>query len=177
MEGRAALESRNLTLNKATCRVLFLKRTNPSDSTGWALMGWRARLGGPGSGGAVWTLTWPTNQDKWLFNSLSISYATLTILCPVLVFLCKRDINKLGQVKWEGTGMVRAGAMDLWGKAEEYGLFQPGQERLHENLTVAPPQYIPGGPWEGKACSSLKFMAGNQNSGYKPGQRSVWLDM
>lgn len=28
------------------CRVLFLKRTNPSDGTGWELIDWTARLGG-----------------------------------------------------------------------------------------------------------------------------------
>lgn len=53
LEGRAALEGRNLTFRKAKCRVLLLKRTNPRDGTGWELMGWRARLGGPGSSGAV----------------------------------------------------------------------------------------------------------------------------
>lgn len=39
VEGRAALESRNLTFRKAKCRVLFLKRTNLRDGTGWTLMG------------------------------------------------------------------------------------------------------------------------------------------
>lgn len=34
LEGRAALESRNLTFNKAKCLVLLLKRTNPNDGTG-----------------------------------------------------------------------------------------------------------------------------------------------
>lgn len=49
--GRAAVESRNPTFNKAKCRVLLLKAVmvmvQPSDGTGCLLMGWRARLGQP----------------------------------------------------------------------------------------------------------------------------------
>lgn len=47
LEGRAAVQSRNLTFNEGKCRVLLLGWNDPSDGTGWGLMGWTAGLGGP----------------------------------------------------------------------------------------------------------------------------------
>lgn len=46
LEGRAAVQSRNLTLNKGKCRVLLLGWTNPSDGTGLGADGLDSRVGG-----------------------------------------------------------------------------------------------------------------------------------
>lgn len=41
LQGRAAIQSRNLTPNKGKCRVLLLGWTNSDVGTGWGLIGWR----------------------------------------------------------------------------------------------------------------------------------------
>lgn len=121
-EGRAAVERRNLTFNKAKHRVLLLRRTNPSDGTGWALMRWRARLGGPGSAGAVWTLTWPTDQATAPFLQHLLCHIDNTVPC-FSVSLGETSINwgKLNSKVWGWSGLEQ---LPCEGRLRNMGLFR-----------------------------------------------------
>lgn len=167
LEGRAALESRNLTFNKAKCLVLLLKRTNPNDGTGWVLMSWRARLGGPGSGGLHEHNNQQITSDHSIHSALLMPHWQYWAQ-----FWCSsiREISiNWGKLK----GMVRARAIDPWGKAEQYGLVQPGEEGLQQNLTGAPTRRS----LRREGVFSIEIYGRKtHNSGYKLGQRLVWQD-
>lgn len=173
LEGRVAVESRNLPFSKARCSWKGLIPVMVQAGHWWAgEQGW----GGPGSGGAAWTLAWPTDQDKWPFHSLSTSYATLTILCPGLVFLHKRNTNKLGQVKWEGNWDVQG--WSTWPVRNGWGVWTcpPWRKEAQEGLRGTP-VHTRRSPRRESLLSIEICGRKTQNNGYKLGQRLVSLDM
>lgn len=146
--------------------VLLPGWTNPSDGTGWGLMGWTAGLGGSWQ---WWGYMNQHGRGKCLSHSASICYTTSTILCPALASHCKRDINKL-EGHGDGQGWSTCPVRRSWG----VWACSAQNRETEEGPTAVPPIIYQEVTEKGKP-SLLKFMAGEHSAVVINKGQSDWI--
>lgn len=129
------------------------ERNNLLQQYGWGLPGWGTALQKRPCK-CWWTMSWtrtksvpwqqrspaaswvvitgvePEDQEKWLFY-LVLKY------CIQFCAQYKKEIDKLDQLQWRDTKMIRTGTLAQGEETEAMGLVQPRQERASGGLKVS----------------------------------------